>query len=326
MDQTCSLREEFAKWSGDFEYLCGLFCRVLEESEAGDVAAFIRRCFGGSSAEQPDRDVVGGPIQLCQALSIAFQLLTIVEENTANQMRRRAKTLQRQSEPGLWLYNLADLAARGFTEDQVRATLETVACEAVLTAHPTEAKPRPCLSTTGRSTSCCLSGRAGTEIEFDIFEERMKAAIERLWRTGEIFLSRPDVTSEIRNVLHYFEKSSPTWWSCSTCASRNPGRLVFHPTHRIPTRLSGFSNETRQVDQDLQKIASGLGVKYVSVTNVLCNNLGCLARLGLSADDLVQVDTNHLSNAGSDYVVSRLAPQIFKPIEEREMSILSRPP
>jgi phosphoenolpyruvate carboxylase len=37
----------------------------------------------------------------------------------------------------------------------------------------------------------------------------MKAAIERLWRTGEIFLSCPDVTSEIRNVLHYFEKVFP---------------------------------------------------------------------------------------------------------------------
>jgi hypothetical protein len=95
-----------------------------------------------------------------------------------------------------------------------------------------------------------------------------------------------------------------------------PQSLLFNaftndPSHRIPTRLSGFSKKTRQVDQDLQEIASALGVRFVSVTNVLCNNLGCLARLGVSADDLVQVDTNHLSNAGSDYVVSRLAPQIF---------------
>lgn len=210
MDQTGSLREEFAKWSGDFQYLCGLFCRVLQENEAGDVAAFIRRCFGGSSAEL-DRDVAGGPIRLCQAFSIAFQLLTIVEENTTNQMRRRAETPQRQSEPGLWLHNLADLAARGFTEDQVRAALETVACEAVLTAHPTEAK-RATVLEHHRAIYLLLldrESRAFTEIEFDIFEERMKAAIERLWRTGEIFLSRPDVTSEIRNVLHYFEKVFP---------------------------------------------------------------------------------------------------------------------
>ena len=210
MDQIGSLREEFAKWSGDFDNLCGLFCRVLEENEAGDVAAFIRRCFGGSSAE-PDRDVVATPIQLCQALSIAFQLLTIVEENTANQMRRRAETPQGESEPGLWLYNLADLAARGFTEDQVRAALETVACEAVLTAHPTEAK-RATVLEHHRAIYLLLlerESRAFTEIEFDIFEERMKAAIERLWRTGEIFLSRPDVTSEIWNVLHYFEKVFP---------------------------------------------------------------------------------------------------------------------
>jgi phosphoenolpyruvate carboxylase len=138
-----------------------LFCRVLEENKAGDVAAFIRRCFGGSSAE-PDREFVGSPIQLCQALSIAFQLLTIVEENTANQMRRRAETPQRQSEPGLWLYNLADLAAHGFTEGQVRAALETVACEAVLTAHPTEVKRATVLEHHRAIyiTSCCSSGRA----------------------------------------------------------------------------------------------------------------------------------------------------------------------
>jgi phosphoenolpyruvate carboxylase len=138
-----------------------LFCRVLEENKAGDVAAFIRRCFGGSSAE-PDREFVGSPIQLCQALSIAFQLLTIVEENTANQMRRRAETPQRQSEPGLWLYNLADLAAHGFTEGQVRAALEPVACEAVLTAHPTEVKRATVLEHHRAIyiTSCCSSGRA----------------------------------------------------------------------------------------------------------------------------------------------------------------------
>lgn len=105
----------------------------------------------------------------------------------------------------------ADLAARGFTEDQVRAALETVACEAVLTAHPTEAK-RATVLEHHRAIYLLLlerESRAFTEIEFDIFEERMKATIERLWRTGEIFLNRPDVSSEIRNVLHYFEKVFP---------------------------------------------------------------------------------------------------------------------
>lgn len=84
------------------------------------------------------------------------------------------------------------------------------------------------------------------------------------------------------------------------------------PSRSIPTRLLGFSQETRGVDKKLREIASAQGVSFVSVSDILCDDrLGCLVRLGLSADDLVQADTNHLSRAGSDYLVRRLAHQIF---------------
>jgi len=69
-----------------------------------------------------------------QALSIVFQLLDIVEENTANQTRRG------ESEPGLWLYYLSELRQLGFWKDEIRAFLPSVRVEPVLTAHPAEAK------------------------------------------------------------------------------------------------------------------------------------------------------------------------------------------
>ena len=139
MDRAALIRDEIAKWSADFDYLLGLFCQVLEEDRAADVAEFIRRRFAPSAAAPP-ADGEASPVQCCQALSIAFQLLTIVEENTANQVRRRPERPRRENEPGLWRYNLTDIASRGYSEAEVRAALDQISCEAVLTAHPTEAK------------------------------------------------------------------------------------------------------------------------------------------------------------------------------------------
>ena len=69
MDQIGSLREEFAKCSGDFEYLCGLFCRVLEENEAGDVDVHSRVivCRRGDST-RPSLSVT--TIPLCCARAV----------------------------------------------------------------------------------------------------------------------------------------------------------------------------------------------------------------------------------------------------------------
>lgn len=203
--------EGFAKTQADFDYLRGLFCEVVAETEAARViAAFIQQCFDAgvpAPANTPASDAVGR----CQALSIAFQLLNIVEENTTNQMRRRREGPQSESEPGLWLHDLRDLVGRGFTEDDVLAVVAQAAIEPVLTAHPTEAK-RATVLEHHRALYLLILERessAFTAIEFAMFEHRLKAALERLWRTGEIFLDRPDVESEIRNVLHYFEHVFP---------------------------------------------------------------------------------------------------------------------
>jgi phosphoenolpyruvate carboxylase len=196
-----SLREGFSKWTDDFNEIRGLFSEMLEEEGDADLAAFLRACFGG---EPPQLAVL--PAQYCQALSIVFQLLDIVEENTANQFRRRAEDPRRQEgEPGLWLYNLADLRHRGFSEAALRTAMEQVSVEPVLTAHPTEAK-RATVLEHHRAIYLLLverDNRRFTEVEAAIFRRRLKAALERLWRTGEIRAERPEVESEVQGVLHY---------------------------------------------------------------------------------------------------------------------------
>ena len=86
-----SLREGFSKWTDDFNEIRGLFSEMLEEEGDADLALFLRACFAGDAPQ-----LASLPAEYCQALSIVFQLLDIVEENTANQVRRRAEDPRRQ--------------------------------------------------------------------------------------------------------------------------------------------------------------------------------------------------------------------------------------
>jgi phosphoenolpyruvate carboxylase len=209
-----SLQEGFAKWTSSFDYLRKLFCAMLLEEGDTELAAFIEACFSSP------RDRVGQSLaapsahssRYCQALSIVFQLLDVVEENTSNQVRRRADDpRRREGEPGFWLWNLNDLRQRGFSEEEVRKAMRGVSAEPVLTAHPTEAK-RATVLEHHRTLYLLLverDNRHFTEVELAIFERRMKAALERLWRTGEIRQERPDIASEVTGVLHYLRTVFP---------------------------------------------------------------------------------------------------------------------
>ncbi len=210
MGTSPSLQEGFAKWTTSFDYLRKLFCAMLvEEGEAG-LAAFLEGCFSGEPA--PTALAAAHSSRYCQALSIVFQLLDVVEENTANQVRRRADDpRRREGEPGFWLWNLNDLRQRGFSEQEVRDAMLGVSAEPVLTAHPTEAK-RATVLEHHRTIYLLLverDNRNFTDVELAIFDRRMKAALERLWRTGEIRQERPDIASEVAGVLHYLRSVFP---------------------------------------------------------------------------------------------------------------------
>jgi phosphoenolpyruvate carboxylase len=215
MGTAASLQEGFAKWTSTFDYLRNVFCAMLlEEGESG-LAEFLQSCFGGtlsaSARHSPALPASLTP-RYCQALSIAFQLLDIVEENTANQVRRRTDDPRRhEGEPGFWLWNLNDLRERGFGEREVRRAIERVSAEPVLTAHPTEAKRATVLEHHRKIYLLLVErdNRNFTEVEQAIFERRLKAALERLWRTGEIRQERPDIGSEVAGVLHYLRYVFP---------------------------------------------------------------------------------------------------------------------
>jgi phosphoenolpyruvate carboxylase len=207
MGAPSSLQEGFAKWLAAFEDLRKLFCEMLVEEGDADLAAFLEGCF---SAAPPPLTALSP--RYCQALSIVFQLLDVVEENTANQVRRRVDDPRwREGEPGFWLWNLHDLQQRGFTETEIRRAMQSVSAEPVLTAHPTEAK-RATVLEHHRTIYLLLverDNRNFTQVELALFEQRLKAALQRLWRTGEIRQERPDIESEIHGVLYYLRSAFP---------------------------------------------------------------------------------------------------------------------
>src|SRR5579862_7705772 len=129
------LSAELKKWDDDFYFLLDRFRVALERMGESELAGFVGDVFSNAP------ETGGVPARGPEALSMAFQLLTMAEENTANQVRRMRETVGGPAwEPGTWPYQVQQLRAAGFTEGDLRRVIPIVRVQPVLTAHPTEAK------------------------------------------------------------------------------------------------------------------------------------------------------------------------------------------
>ena len=152
------------------------------------------------------------PARLGQVYATAFQLLNLIEENVSGQVRRaREKIAGPAAEPGLWGANLQKLRGAGLGADEIAAGLSEIVVEPVLTAHPTEAKRATTLEQ-HRRLFHLLQDREDprhTPLELGDLREEIKVTLERLWRTGEILLRKPEVAAERRNLMYYFREVFP---------------------------------------------------------------------------------------------------------------------
>ncbi|MFD2255844.1 phosphoenolpyruvate carboxylase [Luteolibacter algae] len=152
------------------------------------------------------------PEGLPKLYSIGFQLLNMIEERVASEIRReREKAIGAESIRGLWPQALRDLNAIGLNPEQILAVLKDVHVEPVLTAHPTEAKRESV-----RARQRCLYEELVrneypkfTTREKNRIRERVVTTLETLWLTAEIHLVRPDISSELRNAVHYLRDLFP---------------------------------------------------------------------------------------------------------------------
>ena len=162
------------------------------------------------SGREPE--IGAAPEGLPQLYSIGFQLLNMIEERVASEIRReREKALGAESIRGLWPQALRDLRAIGLTPQQILEVLRDVQVEPVLTAHPTEAK-RSSIRERHRALYDEMVRNEFpkyTDRERRRIRERVVTTLETLWRTAEIHIVRPDITSELRNATHYLRDLFP---------------------------------------------------------------------------------------------------------------------
>jgi len=160
----------------------------------------------GNQAEDLD------PEDMAQLYSIAFQLLDMVEERVAMNIRReRERTFGASAERGLWSERLQSLKDLGVSESDIAAAIPTIEIEPVFTAHPTEAK-RASVRERHRviyQLLLKLEYDHYTSIERDLIHGRLLSALEALWFTGETHLERPTVKRELRNTLFYLREMFP---------------------------------------------------------------------------------------------------------------------
>ncbi|MGI9529429.1 MAG: phosphoenolpyruvate carboxylase [Acidimicrobiia bacterium] len=195
------------KADSDFRFLLDAFKEVLTNLGFADVA---RALPWGDAPPEGTADV--DPGQFTDAISICMMLATLAEENAAAQHRRgRASEQGLAAQSGTWSRVLAELADAGVDQSTVADALGLVAVQPVLTAHPTEAK-RATVLEQRRELYLLLVARENqmwTPAERAEIRDRIMAMLERLWRTGDIFLERPRISDELRNIVHYLTKVFP---------------------------------------------------------------------------------------------------------------------
>lgn len=197
----------FAKIDADLNYLMECLKEVLCELGEDKAAAFLPWQKDGGT-----HDINEPPPRIEQAYSIAFQLLNMVEENASTQTRRlREIEHGLADEPGLWGQQLKKLKDAGFSATDILAVLPEVRVESVLTAHPTEAKRGAVLEQHHAiyQLLASLESDSLTPSQRDGIRDDIKVVLERLWRSGEILLEKPEVSSERRSVIFYMREVFP---------------------------------------------------------------------------------------------------------------------
>ncbi len=194
------VKEQLGKPYKDLEFLLDCLKEVLIENGEEALVPFI------PWINEPKEIPEAFTKKYIQMYSIIFQMLNATEVNGAVQNRRKVEDEQSLAVvTGLWGERLKALQTHGVTAEKIAALLPKVLVEPVLTAHPTEAK-RATVLEHHRELYLLLVKRENqmwTRREREEIRREIKLVLERLWRTGEIFVEKPDVSSELRNVMHY---------------------------------------------------------------------------------------------------------------------------
>lgn len=224
----------FKKIGDDLHLVSSYFSSVLTGLSEELVA---RMLFQISEEDKEVAEEVAQREKLVQALSIYFQLMNLVEENAAVQFRRKVENrVGAEYIRGSWAETFIRWKNAGLTEEQIASILPQLQIQPVLTAHPTEAK-RVSILELHREFYLMLVKKENaiwSETELQVIEESFHALLERWWRSGEVYLEKPDVSSERSAVMHYFSKVFPE----ALTLSDKRLKYAWQAAGFSPTRLS----------------------------------------------------------------------------------------
>ncbi len=193
----------------DFQWIMSRFRQVLQNLGESNVANSLL-------AERPHvlskLEIIEEEDKFMQALSISFQLLNLVEENAAVQFRRKLEDeLGLAAVRGSWAETLTGLKEMGMSPEVIASMLSELNIMPVLTAHPTEAKRVTTLELHREFYLLLVKveNKMWSKTERALIYQQIDSLLERWWRTGEIYLAKPNVTSERNNVMYYFTHVFP---------------------------------------------------------------------------------------------------------------------
>ncbi len=201
-----SVKEKLGKPYEDLEFLLEALKEVLIENGEEEMAYQIPWI-----NDTPEFDEQKFTLKHIQLYSIVFQLVNTVEVNGAVQSRRKKESEKLDSVHGLWASALTQLQKLNVPEQEIVKRLPDMRVEPVLTAHPTEAK-RGTVLEHHRDLYVSMVMKENsmyTANELKNIRQNIKFSLYRLWKTGEIFIEKPDIDSELRNIMHYLTNVFP---------------------------------------------------------------------------------------------------------------------
>ncbi|WP_346861113.1 phosphoenolpyruvate carboxylase [uncultured Draconibacterium sp.] len=207
MLQLETLKQNLGKPYYDLEFLLICLKEVLLENKENELAECIPWLYASSKFEE-----IQFERKHFHLFSVAFQLLNLVETNGAVQNRRKTEEKNTLSSiNGLWANSLQHLKANTISEDEILEAMGKIEVEPVLTAHPTEAK-RPVVLKKYRELYLLLLQRENSmynSFEMEENREQIKRLLNAIWHIDEFYMEKPNVETELENVLHYFTNVFP---------------------------------------------------------------------------------------------------------------------
>ena len=148
--------------------------------------------------------------QVIRAFAIYFQLVNIAEQN---HRIRRKRDYERSAgetvQPGSIESAILVLKDQGIAVSEVKAIIDGISLELVMTAHPTEATRRAVLDIHKRIANEVmeLDNPNLTYREREKQREKLLNEVFTLWQTDELRDRKPTVIDEVRNGMYYFDET-----------------------------------------------------------------------------------------------------------------------